>query len=149
MIFCRTTCWGKRVLTTSQNLIRKARCARCWIALRSAFKGSFRTNRKWKQRFIPRSGRLTWIWASLRKHGRKSKKRWAWIKRRWELKDPRTLRDLSRLGSISWLQGKPQEAEAILVQAFDLPRRVLGPEHPDTLRSMDALASAYTGEVKY
>ncbi len=34
-------------------------------------------------------------------------------------------------------------------QALEISRRVLGPEHPNTLKTMNSLASTYAGQAKY
>jgi non-specific serine/threonine protein kinase/serine/threonine-protein kinase len=41
------------------------------------------------------------------------------------------------------------EAESLLQQTLDIQRRVLGPEHPETLKSMDSLATLMSGEGRY
>ena len=46
------------------------------------------------------------------------------------------------MGVAARLQGKYPEAERCLSQALAIQRRVLGPEHPDTLYSMNGLASS-------
>jgi tetratricopeptide (TPR) repeat protein len=63
--------------------------------------------------------------------------------------NPKTLKTMSRLGYIAWLQGKYPEAEALLGQTVAIQRRVLGPEHADTLRSMQRLALVYENQGKY
>ena len=40
-------------------------------------------------------------------------------------------------------QGRVEEAEALLEEAVALARRVVGPEHPDTLRILGRLPSVY------
>jgi eukaryotic-like serine/threonine-protein kinase len=45
--------------------------------------------------------------------------------------------------------GLHPDAEKQLERALDLRRRVLGPEHPDTLKSMNNLAALYELEAKY
>jgi serine/threonine protein kinase/tetratricopeptide (TPR) repeat protein len=66
-----------------------------------------------------------------------------------EKDDPKTLRNMSDLGSVADAQGDYAEAEALERQALDTQRRVLGPEHPDTLHSMAHLATAYLDDGKY
>ena len=61
----------------------------------------------------------------------------------------KTLKTMSRLGRVAYLQGKYAEAEALSSQALEIQRRVLGPEHPDTLTSMNNLALDYDNEGKY
>ena len=63
--------------------------------------------------------------------------------------NPKTLKTMSRLGYIAWLQGKYPEAEALLGQTVAIQRRVLGPKHADTLRSMQRLALVYENQGKY
>jgi eukaryotic-like serine/threonine-protein kinase len=46
-------------------------------------------------------------------------------------------------------EGKYARAEALDIQALEIQRRVLGPENPDTLKSMNNLASVYFDEGKY
>jgi eukaryotic-like serine/threonine-protein kinase len=64
-------------------------------------------------------------------------------------KNPQTLKTMSRLGRIAYLQGKYPEAEALLSQSLAIQRRILGSEHPDTLYSMNNLANVYDDEGKY
>jgi len=45
--------------------------------------------------------------------------------------------------------GRYTQAEALSSQTLEIMRRVIGPEHDDTLGAMDNLAIAYTGEGKY
>jgi tetratricopeptide (TPR) repeat protein len=47
------------------------------------------------------------------------------------------------------VQGKYAQAEALDSQALEIKRRVLGPEHPRTLISMNALAADYFVQGKY
>src|SRR5215472_16035365 len=63
--------------------------------------------------------------------------------------DAKTLKSMTRLGSVAVWQGKHAEAEALVSQALAGQRRVLGAEHPDTLVSMDNLALVYRREGKY
>ncbi|KIN05367.1 hypothetical protein OIDMADRAFT_177562 [Oidiodendron maius Zn] len=56
---------------------------------------------------------------------------------------------LHNLGWCSFLQGKYSEAEAIYRQALQLRETVLGKDHPDTLASMDNLASSLHSQGKY
>ena len=46
-------------------------------------------------------------------------------------------------------EGKYAQAEALYSQILEIRRRVLGPEHPGTLSSMNYLAKDYTYEGKY
>jgi eukaryotic-like serine/threonine-protein kinase len=61
----------------------------------------------------------------------------------------KTLKTMSRLGAIAYLQGKYAESETRLGRALEIERRVLGPDHPDTLYSMNALAGVYSRQGKY
>ena len=45
-------------------------------------------------------------------------------------------------------QGKLDEARKLHEQALEIQRRVLGPEHPDTLGSMEALAQVLSAQGK-
>jgi tetratricopeptide (TPR) repeat protein/tRNA A-37 threonylcarbamoyl transferase component Bud32 len=62
---------------------------------------------------------------------------------------PKTLRSQSRLGRSASLQGKNDEAEALLNEALQAQRRLLGPEHSDTLYSLTNLAAVYRTQGKY
>jgi eukaryotic-like serine/threonine-protein kinase len=62
--------------------------------------------------------------------------------------DPRSLRTMSHLGRLAWLQGKYPESEALLNQSLSTQRRVIGSEQSDTLYSMTNLANVYDGEGK-
>ena len=64
-------------------------------------------------------------------------------------KNPETLRTMSRVGYLEYLQGKYPEAETLLGHTMETERRVLGPEHPDTLSSMNYLATVYMAQGKY
>ena len=64
-------------------------------------------------------------------------------------KDPKTLRTMSRLGTLDKLQGKFAQAEQLLSQTLGIQRHVLGPEHADTLYTANNLASTYQNEGKY
>ncbi len=46
-------------------------------------------------------------------------------------------------------QGKDKEATAIAEKAVSLAQRVLGPKHPDTLKSLHNLASLYVAQGRY
>jgi tetratricopeptide (TPR) repeat protein len=63
--------------------------------------------------------------------------------------DAKTLKSMTRLGSVAAWQGKYPEAEALVSRALAGQRRVLGAEHSDTLASMDNLALVYRREGKY
>ena len=64
-------------------------------------------------------------------------------------KDPKTLRTMSRLGTLDKLQGKYAKAEQLLSQTLGIQRSVLGPEHADTLYTANNLANTYHNEGKY
>jgi eukaryotic-like serine/threonine-protein kinase len=64
-------------------------------------------------------------------------------------KNPKTLKTMSRLGRISFLQGRDTDAEALLGQSLEIQRRVLGPDHPDALYSMNNLATVYHSQGRY
>ncbi len=53
------------------------------------------------------------------------------------------------LATIYHDEGDNAKAEAIFAQTWEIRRRVLGPEHPDTLLSMTNLAAIYHSEGKY
>ncbi|HEY6339190.1 MAG TPA: serine/threonine-protein kinase [Candidatus Sulfotelmatobacter sp.] len=55
----------------------------------------------------------------------------------------------STIGQTYYELGLYPEATKQLEQALDLRRRLLGPEHPDTLRSMNRLANVYDDQGKY
>ena len=64
-------------------------------------------------------------------------------------KNPETLKTMSRLGYVAFLQGKYPEAERVLGSALDTQRRVLGSENPETLSTLSALATVTWAEGKY
>ena len=64
-------------------------------------------------------------------------------------KDPKTLRTMSRLGTLDKLQGKHAQAEQLLSQTLEIQRHVLGPDHGDTLYTANNLANTYQNEGKY
>ena len=57
---------------------------------------------------------------------------------------------MNNLANVYYAQGKYPQAEALDSQALEIQRRVLGPEHPDTLESMSNLAGEYycAGQVR-
>jgi non-specific serine/threonine protein kinase/serine/threonine-protein kinase len=63
--------------------------------------------------------------------------------------DAKTLKSMSRLARVVYLQGKYAEAEVLESETLQAQRRVLGPKHPDTLTSMQSLGSLYDDEGKY
>ena len=54
-----------------------------------------------------------------------------------------TLNSMNNLASVYFDEGKYAQAEALSNQTLEIRRRVLGPEHHYTLKSMDILANAY------
>jgi tetratricopeptide (TPR) repeat protein len=52
------------------------------------------------------------------------------------------------LGLLYRSEGKYAEAEVVLTRALDIRRRVLGADHPDTIKSMNSLASVYRSQGK-
>ncbi len=56
---------------------------------------------------------------------------------------------MNNLANVYWSQGKYGQAEALYSQTLEIQRRVLGPEHPDTLLSMGNLADTCAKEGKY
>jgi tetratricopeptide (TPR) repeat protein len=56
---------------------------------------------------------------------------------------------MNNLANVYYAQGKYQEAEALYTQTIRVQRRVLGPQHPDTLASTSDLAGAYAAQGKY
>ena len=65
------------------------------------------------------------------------------------VKNPKTLKIMSRLGYAAFLQGKYPEAEALEEQALEVQRHLLGADHPDTLYSLSNLAVVYYSQGKY
>ena len=56
------------------------------------------------------------------------------------------------MNNLAWVlrdQGKFEQAEEILRQAFRLRETVLGKEHPDTLMAMNNLAGVLRDQGKY
>jgi hypothetical protein len=56
---------------------------------------------------------------------------------------------MSNLASTYWNQGRWTEAEKLFAQVMETWKTVLGPEHPDTLTSMDNLASTYQNQGRW
>jgi hypothetical protein len=56
---------------------------------------------------------------------------------------------MANLGSTYSRQGKWNEAEPLEVQVLDMCKKLLGAEHPDTLRSMANLASVTNFNVLF
>ena len=56
---------------------------------------------------------------------------------------------MNNLAIVYAMQGKNAQAEPLYSQTLEIDRRVLGPEHPETLIAMSNLANIYTSEGKY
>jgi tetratricopeptide (TPR) repeat protein len=56
---------------------------------------------------------------------------------------------MSSLASVYWDQGRYDETEKLYKKALEIRRRVLGEEHPDTLRSMGGMAVIYENKDRY
>jgi tetratricopeptide (TPR) repeat protein len=56
---------------------------------------------------------------------------------------------MNNLAGALYVNGQPAEAEKLLRETLDIQRRVLGPEHPDTLLSMGNLAHFLTENGRY
>ncbi len=54
-----------------------------------------------------------------------------------------------RVADSYWLLGKYQEAEKMQRQALKLRKEIFGTEHPDTLMSMNNLATSLADQGKY
>ena len=106
-------------------------------------------NRRWRRPFGTPSGRRTWTSGYTRRHGSNWSGRWSCTAGCWGRRIRRPSKPSSRLGRTAYLQGKYPEAEALFSQTLEIQRRVLGPEHPDTLNSMNNLASVYYSQGKY
>jgi serine/threonine protein kinase/Tfp pilus assembly protein PilF len=63
--------------------------------------------------------------------------------------NPKTLKDLARLGQIARLQGRYPEAETLFERALKIQSKVLGSEHPDTLDSLHNLGTVLYLQGKY
>jgi hypothetical protein len=65
-------------------------------------------------------------------------------------KDPELqTRMMNTMGNVYWHLGLYSRAQPLLEGAVDVRRRILGPEHPDTLRSMVDLAGILGAEGHY
>jgi serine/threonine protein kinase len=65
-------------------------------------------------------------------------------------KDPETQAQMMQvMGNVYDSLGLYRRAQALLQQSMEIRRRVLGPEHPDTLNSMNDLAEALRNEGHY
>jgi tetratricopeptide (TPR) repeat protein len=69
-------------------------------------------------------------------------------RRMFGAENPKTLKTISRLGRIAFLQGQYPQAEKLLRQTLEIQRRTLGSEHRDTLYSLNNLANVYYGQSK-
>jgi tetratricopeptide (TPR) repeat protein len=56
---------------------------------------------------------------------------------------------LQRLGSYCYWRAYYQNAEQYLIDALELYKQVVGPEHTDTAQALDSLATLYTKQGKY
>ena len=56
---------------------------------------------------------------------------------------------MNNLADVYDAQGKYAQAEALFSQTLEIQRRVLGPEHPDTLDTLSDFASMYQRQGKY
>jgi len=63
--------------------------------------------------------------------------------------DESALEALYSLGDVCWHQGRWKEAAELAVQVMETRSRVLGPEHPDTLRSMGDLAWTLSSQGRW
>ena len=65
-------------------------------------------------------------------------------------KDPELKAEMVQvMGSVYDSLGLYSRAEALVRQAVDIRRRILGPEHPETLKSMNYLADVFDGQGRY
>ena len=76
-----------------------------------------------------------------------------WRDRRWtasvacsDPRQPDTLWSMVILASIFYDEGRLADAEKLYRDALDIRRRVLGPDHPDTLSLMDGYATTLAVE---
>jgi tetratricopeptide (TPR) repeat protein len=56
---------------------------------------------------------------------------------------------MNNLANVYVAQGKYQRAEALYRETIEAQRRLLGPQHPDTLASTNDLATAYAAQGKF
>jgi tetratricopeptide (TPR) repeat protein/tRNA A-37 threonylcarbamoyl transferase component Bud32 len=63
--------------------------------------------------------------------------------------DAQTLKIISHLARLAYLEGNYVQSGALYQQALDGQRQVLGPTHPDTMASMNGLAIDYKEQGKY
>ena len=56
---------------------------------------------------------------------------------------------MANLGSTSVHQGRWNEAEQLLIQVIDMRMKLLGPEHPETFKSMAILAITYRNQGRW
>ena len=56
---------------------------------------------------------------------------------------------MANLASTYWSQGRWKEAEELHVLVMETSMRVLGEEHPDSLRSMTNLAFTYRSQSRW
>lgn len=92
--------------------------------------------------------------ALIKKYGPTSRQRWWWIKKWWTIKNyglasPEAVRLLNQAGTYLRVQSRFQEAEPLLVQALAIREQISGPDHPDTVVSLDSLARLYFDQYLY
>jgi tetratricopeptide (TPR) repeat protein len=63
--------------------------------------------------------------------------------------NPKTLKTISRLGRVAFLEGNDRQAEILHSQILPIQRRVLGYEHPDTLETMNNLGDVFNSQGNY
>jgi Tetratricopeptide repeat len=56
---------------------------------------------------------------------------------------------MANLAAIYGQQGRWNEAETLQVDVVELRKRLLGAEHPDTLKSMADLAATYRQQIRW
>jgi len=56
---------------------------------------------------------------------------------------------MNNLAGLYYAQGRYGEAEPLYIKALKLCKKVLGREHPDTIRSMNNLAGLYNVQGRY
>ena len=55
---------------------------------------------------------------------------------------------MGNLAITYWNQGRWKEAEQLEVQVMDMRTKLLGPNHPDTVKSMQTLTRFRTGKTR-
>ena len=56
---------------------------------------------------------------------------------------------MNSLADLYYKQGKYDEAELLYVECWDMRKTKLGPDHPDTLDSINNLANLYSNQDRY